>query len=152
MPRIMRKNLILTLIWLLGSLIVALPWVCAQGGGGEERFKQEELEQILAPVALYPDDLLSQVLMASTYPLEVVQADRWAKQNKNLKGDALATALEKQNWDPSVRSLVNFPDVLGMMSEKLEWTQKLGDAFPHSKRTLWGLSRNFGQRHRHRAT
>ena len=92
-------------------------------------FKQEELDQILAPIALYPDDLLSQVLMASTYPLEVVQAERWAKQNKSLKGDALAQALEKQDWDPSVKSLVNFPDVLTMMSEKLDWTQKLGDAF-----------------------
>jgi len=92
-------------------------------------FKQEELEQILAPIALYPDSLLAQILMASTYPLEVVQADRWAKQNKDLKGDALTAALEKQQWDPSVKSLVNFPQVLTMMSEKLDWTQKLGDAF-----------------------
>ena len=92
-------------------------------------FKQEELDQVLAPVALYPDSLLAQILMASTYPLEVVQADRWAKQNTNLKGDALTAALEKQQWDPSVKSLVNFPQVLAMMSEKLDWTQKLGDAF-----------------------
>ena len=67
--------------------------------------------------------------MASTYPLEVVQADRWVKQNKDLKGEALTAALEKQPWDPSVKSLVNFPQVLAMMSEKLDWTQKLGDAF-----------------------
>ena len=67
--------------------------------------------------------------MASTYPLEVVQADRWAKQNASLKGDALTKALEAQDWDPSVKSLVNFPQVLTMMSEKLDWTQKLGDAF-----------------------
>ena len=92
-------------------------------------FKQEELDQLLAPVALYPDSLLAQVLMASTYPLDVVQADRWAKQNKDLKGDPLTAALEKQPWDPSVKSLVNFPQVLAMMSEKLDWTQKLGDAF-----------------------
>lgn len=92
-------------------------------------FKPEELEQILAPVALYPDSLLSQVLMASTYPLEVVQAQRWAEANKTLSGDALATELEKQTWDPSVKSLVNFPEVLTMMSEKIDWTQKLGDAF-----------------------
>ena len=92
-------------------------------------FKQEELEQILAPIALYPDSLLAQILIASTYPLEVVQADRWAKQNATLKGDALTAALEKQPWDPSVKSLVNFPQVLAMMSEKLDWTQKLGDAF-----------------------
>jgi hypothetical protein len=96
---------------------------------GSPVFKPEELEQILAPIALYPDSLLAQIFMASTYPLEVVQADRWAKQNKELKGDALTAALEKQTWDPSVKSLVNFPQVLAMMSEKLDWTQKLGDAF-----------------------
>ncbi len=99
------------------------------GNGGPPPVPQEELEQILAPVALYPDSLLAQVLMGSTYPLEIVQADRWAKQNQTLKGDALTAALEKQPWDPSVKSLVNFPPVLSMMSEKLDWTQKLGDAF-----------------------
>jgi len=92
-------------------------------------FSQEQIEQILAPIALYPDSLLTQVLMASTYPLEIVQADRWVKQNKDKKGDALAKALEAQPWDPSVKSLVNFPQVLAMMSEKLDWTQKLGDVF-----------------------
>ncbi|MGH7410214.1 MAG: DUF3300 domain-containing protein [Candidatus Methylomirabilis sp.] len=92
-------------------------------------FSREELEQVLAPIALYPDSLLVQILMASTYPLEVVQADRWTKENKDLKGDALTASLEKQQWDPSVKSLVNFPQVLEMMSQKLDWTQKLGDAF-----------------------
>jgi hypothetical protein len=92
-------------------------------------FKQEELDQLLAPIALYPDDLLTPILMASTYPLEVVQAERWAKQNKSLKGDALKAALDKQPWDDSVKALVPFPEVVTMMSEKLEWTQKLGDAF-----------------------
>ena len=83
----------------------------------------------MAPIALYPDSLLAQIFMASTYPLEVVQAARWVKANKNLKGDALTAALEKENWDPSVKSLVNFPQVLDMMNEKLDWTQKMGDAF-----------------------
>lgn len=91
--------------------------------------KAEELEQLLAPIALYPDSLISQMLMASTYPLEIVQAERWTKQNKSLKGDALTAALETQDWDASVKSLVNFPDVLTMMSEKLELTIKIGDAF-----------------------
>jgi len=89
----------------------------------------EELEQLVAPIALYPDSLLSQVLMASTYPLEIVQADRFAKANPDLKGDALTAALESQSWDPSVKSLVNFPTVLSMMSDKLDSTVKLGDAF-----------------------
>ena len=84
---------------------------------------------MLAPIALHPDNVLTQILIASTYPLEVVQADRWVKQNKSLKGDALKAALEKQPWDDSVKALAPFPDVLAMMSEKLDWTQKLGDAF-----------------------
>lgn len=92
-------------------------------------FSQPELEQLLAPVALYPDALLAQVLMASTYPLEIVQADRWVKANPKLKGKALEDALQKQPWDPSVKSLAVFPEVLAMMSEKIDWTQKLGDAF-----------------------
>ena len=90
--------------------------------------KQAELEQLVAPIALHPDPLLTEILMSSTYPLEVVQADRWAKANKALKGDALTAALEKQSWDDSVKSLVQVPVVLSMMAEQLEWTQKLGDA------------------------
>jgi hypothetical protein len=101
----------------------------AQEVAATKTFKQEELDQILAPIALYPDSLLTQILMASTYPLEIVQADRWARQNKEMKGDALTKALEAQPWDPSVKSLVNFPDILAKMSEKLDLTQKLGDAF-----------------------
>jgi Protein of unknown function (DUF3300) len=94
-------------------------------------FKKEEIDQMTAPIALYPDELLAQVLVAATYPLEIVQADRWLSDpaNAKLKGDELATALEPQPWDPSVKSLVPFPQVLKMMSEKLEWTQRLGDAF-----------------------
>lgn len=90
---------------------------------------QEELDQLAAPIALYPDALVAQILMASTYPLEVVEADRWIKKNSSLKGDALAKALESQTWDASVKSLVNFPQVLTMMSDELEWMTKLGDAF-----------------------
>ena len=90
--------------------------------------KPEELDALVSPIALYPDNLLAQVLMASTYPLEVVQASRWLKGNKGLKDDALKAAVDKQGWDESVRSLVATPSVLDMMSDKLDWTQKLGDA------------------------
>jgi hypothetical protein len=117
------------LILLLSFQIGLTPGLLAQGTGEPKPFTQEELDQLVAPIALHPDSLLAQILMASTYPLEVVQAERWAKQNKDLKGDALTADLEKQGWDASVKSLVNFPQVLVMMSEKLEWTQKLGDAF-----------------------
>src|SRR5262245_22365482 len=117
------------LVWLLAVLMV-WPWplrLNAQSSG--TTFRPEEIEQLVASIALYPDSLVSQILMASTYPLEIVQADRWAKANKTLQGEALTAALEAQNWDPSVKSLVNFPQVLAAMSEKLDLTQKLGDAF-----------------------
>ena len=96
---------------------------------GAKTFSQQELEQLVAPIALYPDALLAQTLMASTYPLEIVTAERWVKANPGLKDKALEDALQKQTWDASVKSLVVFPQVLTMMSEKLDWTQKLGDAF-----------------------
>jgi hypothetical protein len=95
----------------------------------EKSFSQAELDQLLAPIALYPDSLLAQVLMASTYPIEIVMADRWVKANPNLRDKALEDALQKQTWDASVKSLAVLPQVLAMMSEKLDWTQKLGDAF-----------------------
>jgi hypothetical protein len=94
----------------------------------QQLLKAEELDQLVAPIALYPDPLLAEVLMASTYPLEVVQADRWATENKHLKGEALKAAVDKQNWDDSLKALVATPSVLAMMSAKLDWTQKLGDA------------------------
>jgi len=108
------------------------------GGDSKPAFKTEELEQLVAPIALHPDDLLAQIFMASTYPLEIVEADRWVKKKENaaLKGDALTAALEKQKWDPSVKSLVNFPQVLSMMSEKLDWMRKLGDAVLAQKKEL----------------
>ena len=124
------------LAWAMILLLAAPPVVLTQQGSATAVFKQEELDQILAPIALYPDALVSQVLIASTYPLEVVQADRFAKQNASLKGDPLTKALEGQSWDPSVKSLVNFPQVLTMMSEKLDWTQKLGDAFLAQQKTV----------------
>ena len=91
-------------------------------------FKPEELDQMLAPIALYPDSLLSQVLMAATYPLEVVEAARWLKANPNLKGNAAVAAVKDKNWDVSVMSLVAFPQVLVQLNDHLDWTQKLGDA------------------------
>jgi hypothetical protein len=92
-------------------------------------FSQQELDQMLAPIALYPDPLLSQILMASTYPLEVVEAARWSRANPNLSGDDAVRATQQTNWDPSVKSLVAFPRILQMMDEKLDWTERLGDAF-----------------------
>jgi hypothetical protein len=95
----------------------------------KKTFSQQDLDQILAPVALHPDDLLAQILMASTYPLEVVQAARWVQANPKVTGKALEDALAKQPWDPAVKSLTAVPQVLQQMNDNLEWMQKLGDAF-----------------------
>ena len=95
----------------------------------EEVFKPEELEQMLAPIALYPDPLLAQVLTAATYPLEVVAADRFAKENQGLTREVLLVAAKDKDWEPSVKAMLEFPDVLAMMDDQLEWTGKLGDAF-----------------------
>jgi hypothetical protein len=88
----------------------------------------EQLEQLVAPIALHPDTLVAEMLMASTYPLEVVEAARWSDKNKSLKGEQLKAAADKQTWDDSVKTLTATPDVLASMSEHLEWTQKLGNA------------------------
>lgn len=95
----------------------------------DEKLSQEELEQLVAPIALHPDSLLSQILMASTYPLDVVKAARWVEKNPKVTGKALEDAMLKQTWDPSIKSLTAFPQVLDMMNADLAWTQKLGDAF-----------------------
>jgi len=115
---------------LCGALWLSASWIHAQSPqAGGKSFKQEELDQLLAPIALYPDDLLAQVLMASTYPLEVVEAARWSKTNPDVKEKALEEAMQTQPWDPSVKALTAVPQVLQMMNEQLGWMQKLGDAF-----------------------
>lgn len=110
------------------AVLMATPPAAWAGGDSEPR-SQEQLEQLVAPIALYPDSLLAQVLMASTYPLEVVEAARWVKANPDLEGDALENALEKESWDASVKSLAAFPQTLEMMNDKLDWTTDLGNAF-----------------------
>ena len=84
---------------------------------------------MLAPIALYPDSLLSQILMASTYPLEVVEAARWSRANPGLQGDQAVKSADRFDWDPSVKSLTAFPQILSMMDARLDWMEKLGDAF-----------------------
>ncbi|HTV89336.1 MAG TPA: DUF3300 domain-containing protein [Stellaceae bacterium] len=95
------------------------------------RASSAQLEQVLAPIALYPDQLLDQVLMAATYPVEVVEAARWVKlpAHRRLRGEALLAALKERHWDPSVMALVPFPRLLDIMSERLQWTEQLGNAF-----------------------
>ena len=89
----------------------------------------DQLDSLVAPIALYPDPMLSQVLVASTYPLEVIQLKQWMDQHKDLKDKALADAVEKQDWDPSIQSLAGLPDVVKLLSENIKWTTDLGNAF-----------------------
>ncbi|CAE6740327.1 hypothetical protein R69927_00751 [Paraburkholderia domus] len=116
-------------MWFMVVLMTGSTGASAQNQPAQPTFKPEEIEALVAPIALYPDSVLSQVLMASTYPLEIVHAARWVKANPNVKGDAAVKAVQGQSWDVSVKSLVAFPQVLEPMSDKLDWTQKLGDAF-----------------------
>jgi hypothetical protein len=89
----------------------------------------EQLQQLVAPIALYPDALVAQILTASTYPAEVVEADRWMQQHSDLKGDDLGNAVNDQSWDPSVKALTQFPSVLTNMDKNIAWTSSLGDAY-----------------------
>jgi hypothetical protein len=95
----------------------------------QQQFNVQQINQLVAPIALYPDNLLGQILAASTYPLEIVVASRWSSSNQNVSGQALEDAMQLQSWDPSVKALTAVPQVLQMMSEKLEWTQQLGAAY-----------------------
>jgi len=116
--------------------MLALPSAAQAPAPQSPTFKPEELEQLAAPIALYPDALVAQILMASTYPLEVVEAARWSKANPGVKEKALEDAMQTQTWDASVKSLAAFPQVLAMMNDKLDWTQKLGDAFLAQQKEL----------------
>src|SRR5271166_7188317 len=89
----------------------------------------EELQELVSPIALYPDVLVAQILAGSTYPTQVVEADRWMKQNPNLTGDQLANQVNQQAWDPSIKSLTQFPSVLQTMNDSLAWTSALGEAY-----------------------
>ena len=129
----MNKSNVLThaLIGVLVVLLVAPIGVFAQTNEENQNhtYSKAELDQMLASIALYPDSLLAQVLVAATYPEQVVEADRWVKANKDLSKDELNAKLDKKDWDLSVKALAPFPQVLAMMDEHLDWTTKLGEAF-----------------------
>src|SRR5262249_19639164 len=112
-----------------GADLTAFAQQAPQQAQQQQQFSVEQINQLVAPIALYPDNLLGQVLAASTYPLEVVVAARWSQSNQNVTGKALEDAMQLQSWDPSVKALCAVPQVLAMMSEKVEWTQQLGAAY-----------------------
>ncbi|WP_321476668.1 DUF3300 domain-containing protein [uncultured Paludibaculum sp.] len=108
----------------------------------------EQLSNLVAPIALYPDPLLSQVLAASTYPLEIVEAQQWVEDNRTLSGSQLMDAAKQQNWDPSVQALVAFPDTLKMLASDIRWTTDLGDAFLAQQADVMGAVQNLRARAR----
>lgn len=124
MVKIMRNFL----VGLLALLVLGVLPADAQTEGGEAT-PQEELDQLLAPIALYPDQLLTQILIAATYPMDVVEAADLVRRNPNLNVEILDQVLEEKNWDPSVKSLAAFPQVLAMMNDQFDWMQRLGNAF-----------------------
>ncbi len=123
MPTLARlaAALVLSLTLGIGNLALA-------AAKSADPISADQIEQLVAPIALYPDALIAQILMASTYPLDVVQASRWLKDHEDLKGEALDKAVKEEPWDDSVKALVFFPSVLAFMSDNLDWTQDLGDA------------------------
>ena len=127
-PRYILDTLVVATLLLLvcGGTATAEDYDSPESGGS---YSREELAQMLAPIALYPDSLLSQVLMAATYPVEVVEADRWVKDHPDLREDELDEALLDQDWDASVKALCHFPSVLALMSERIGETSRIGDAF-----------------------
>src|SRR5437868_1099124 len=96
----------------------------------------EQLQQLVAPIALYPDALVAQILAASTYPDQVVEADRWLQQHPDLKGEQLGQEVDKQPWDPSVKALTKFSSVLANMDKNLSWTSSLGDAYVNQQQDV----------------
>jgi hypothetical protein len=106
----------------------------------------EQLQQLVAPIALYPDSLVAQILAACTFPEQVVEADRWLQANPDLKGEALAQAANQQAWDPSVKALTAFPSVLGNMDKNLSWTSSLGDAYYNQQQDVMNAIQVMRQR------
>src|SRR5713101_2909971 len=120
---------ILLLLPASALLLAQEPAVPAQAPPPAQPLSADRLDNLVAPVALYPDALLSQVLVAATYPLEIVEAAQWLQENRNLRGSQLVEAARQQNWDASIQALVVFPDVLNRLNSNIRWTTDLGNAF-----------------------
>jgi hypothetical protein len=107
----------------------AAPQQGASSGQDAPKIPNDQLDSLVAPIALYPDPLLSQVLVASTYPLEIIQLQQWMAQHKDLKGDALTTAVQKEDWDPRIQAMSVLPDAVKQLADNIKWTTDLGNAF-----------------------
>ena len=143
MKRFIKTNILIsTLLFILGGNFYPLsaqelkPIVGDKVEATENQFSDAEIDQLLAPIALYPDSLLSQILVATTYPIEIIKANRWLIKNPDLDGEQLQKSVEDKDWDPSIKALIPFPKILAKLSEELEWTQDLGDAFLQDEKRL----------------
>lgn len=136
----MKQNSFQKMICMIMLIAVLIPYgVSAQDdvqASSSQTFSNEELTQMLAPIALYPDSLLSQILIAATYPFDVVEAERWLTKNPYIKSDALDEALKAKDWDVSILSLCHYPKILTMMSENISWTARMGDAFANQEQDV----------------
>ena len=128
---LLRLTSVLCTVLLLRGDVTPISQESAQSQQPEAPAKlpPDKLESLVAPIALYPDPLLAQVLAASTYPLEIVQLQQWLSKHKDLKDKALADAVKKENWDPSVQAMAALPDVVKQMADNVKWTDELGNAF-----------------------
>jgi hypothetical protein len=119
----------------------AAPWEPAQANQGSMKPTSgtpspKELQELVAPIALYPDNLVAQVLAGATYPTQIVEAERWVQEHKSLQGQELAKAVNEQIWDPSIKALTEFPEVLNNMNKNLSWTSALGEAYVHDPKAV----------------
>jgi uncharacterized protein DUF3300 len=140
--KLSKQILIVLLCYILAQFTVQAEASGPPGQGNEQsptppaRLSLQELQQLVAPIALYPDALVAEVLAASMYPTEIVEADRWMQDHSDLKGEKLADEVNKQSWDPSVKALTQFPSVLENMDKNLSWTSTLGDAYANQQQDV----------------
>src|ERR1700719_3595407 len=133
--KLFKQVLILLLCCLLVQFTAQAESFGPAGQSGEQspaspvKPSPKELQQLVAPIALYPDALVAQILAAATYPTQIVEADRWMQRHSHLKGEELAKEVDQQDWDPSVKALAQFPSVLENMDKNLSWTSSLGEAY-----------------------
>src|SRR6476661_6383447 len=128
------RNLIALICVVLILLVGTVSWAIQPqqepaSASQDAKISNDQLDSLVAPIALYPDPLLSQTLVACTYPLEIVQLQQWLEQNKGLKDKALTDAVVKQNWDPSIQAMAPFPDLVKQLAQNIKWTDELGNAF-----------------------
>jgi uncharacterized protein DUF3300 len=142
--KLFQQSMALFLSWLL--VLAGVQNGYAQAPAQALQQSPQQLQQLVAPIALYPDGLVAQILAAASYPDQVVEAEKWLEQHKNLTGDKLAKEVNKQHWDDSVKALTEFPAVLANMNQNLAWTSELGDAYVNQQQAVTQAVQNMRQK------